>query len=67
MWTSDVPIEKKALVNYGDVKAIANKVWWKYLTQDMVNLLVGGTDQPYFKQKQKNNITKCWLTGLFLI
>ena len=32
---------------------------------DQVKLLVYGPDQPYFKQKQKNNITKFWLTGFF--
>ena len=25
-----------------------------------VNFLAYGPDQPYFKQEQKNNITKCW-------
>ena len=34
--------------------------------RDQVNLLVYGPDQPYFKQKQKNNITKLCSTGLFL-
>ena len=28
------------------------------LRQDQVNLLVYGSDRIYFKQKQKNNITK---------
>ena len=35
--------------------------------RDQVNLLVYGPDRPYFKQKQKNNISKFWLSGLFLI
>ena len=37
------------------------------LRRDQVNLLVYGRNRPYFKQKQKNNITKFWPTGLFLI
>ena len=43
---------KNTVVNDGDIKVIANKF-------DIVNLLVYGPDQPYFKEKQKNNITKC--------
>ena len=30
----------------------------KYLRQNKVNLLAYGSDQPYFKQKQKSGITK---------
>ena len=30
-----------------------------------VNFLVYGLDQLYFKQEQKNNITKCWPTDFF--
>ena len=37
------------------------------LRRDQVNLLVYARNRPYFKQKQKNNITKFWPTGLFLI
>ena len=33
---------------------------------DQFNLLVNGPHRPYFKQKQKHNITKFWLTGFFL-
>ena len=33
--------------------------------RDQVNFLVYGSDRPYFKQNQKNNITKFWLTGFF--
>ena len=33
---------------------------------DQFNLLVNGPHRPYFKQKQKDNITKFWLTGFFL-
>ena len=44
---------KNTLVNDGDIKVIANKFQWKYLSQDIVNLLVYGPDRPYFKQKQK--------------
>ena len=51
---------KNTLVNDGDIKVIANKF-------DIVNLLVYGPDRPYFKQKQKNNITKCWPTGFFYL
>ena len=29
--------------------------------------MVYGPDRPYFKQKQKNNITKFWPTDFFLI
>ena len=36
------------------------------IRRDQVNLLVYGSDWPYFKQKQKNNITKFWPTGFFL-
>ena len=32
---------------------------------DQVNLMVYGPARLYFKQKQKNNITKFWLTGFF--
>ena len=35
--------------------------------RDQVNLLVYGPDRPYFKQKQKNNITKFWPTDFFLV
>ena len=35
------------------------------IRRDQVNLLVNGPDQPYFKQKQKNNIAKFWPTGVF--
>ena len=28
-------------------------------------LLVYGSDRPYFKQKQKTDITKCWSTFFF--
>ena len=35
--------------------------------KNKVNLLVYGHDRAYFKQKQKNNITKFWPTGFFLI
>ena len=44
---------------------IANKFEWKYLRQNKVNLLVYGPEQPQFKQKQKNNITKFWLFSVF--
>ena len=30
-----------------------------------VNILVCGPDRPYFKQKQKNNITKFWQIDFF--
>ena len=33
---------------------------------DQVNLLVYELDRPYFKQKQKNNITKMLTNWLFL-
>ena len=33
--------------------------------RDQVSLFVYGPDPPYSKQKQKNNNTKCWLTGFF--
>ena len=33
--------------------------------QEQANLLVYGPDRPYFKQKQKNDITKFWPTGFF--
>ena len=39
----------------------------EYLRQNKVNLLVYGPDWPYFKQKQKNNITKFWPTDFFLV
>ena len=35
------------------------------LRRDQVHLLVYGPDRPYFKQKQKNDITKFWPTGFF--
>ena len=35
------------------------------IRRDQVNLLVNGPNQPYFKQKQKNNIAKFWPTGVF--
>ena len=38
----------------------------KSIRREQVNLLVYEPDRPYFKQKQKNDITKFWLTGLFL-
>ena len=38
-----------------------------FLRRDQVNLLVYGPNRPCFKRKQKNNITKIWLTGFFLI
>ena len=37
------------------------------IMRNQVNLLVYRPDRPYFKQKQKNNITKFWATGFFLI
>ena len=30
------------------------------VSSDQVNFLVYGPERPYFKQKQKNNITKFW-------
>ena len=35
------------------------------LRQEQFNLLVYGSARPYFKQKQKNNITKFWPAGFF--
>ena len=35
--------------------------------RDQVNLLVYGPDRTYFKQKQRNIITKFWPTCFFLI
>ena len=35
--------------------------------RDQVNLSVYGPDRTYFKQKQRNIITKFWPTGFFLI
>ena len=49
-------------MNDGYIKGIANIFYWKYLRQGKVNLLVYGPNRPYFKQKQKNNITKFWPT-----
>ena len=37
------------------------------IRQDQVNSLVFGSNRPYFKQKQKNNITKFGPSGFFLI
>ena len=37
------------------------------IRRDQVNLLVYGPNRPCFKQKQKNNITKFWPSGSFLI
>ena len=37
----------------------------KQVRLDQVNLLVDRPDRPYFKQKQKNNITKFWPTDFF--
>ena len=34
--------------------------------RDQVNLLVYGPDRPYFQQKQKNDFTEFWPTGIFL-
>ena len=36
-----------------------------FLRRDQVNLLVYGPGRPCFKRKQKNNITKIWLTRFF--
>ena len=33
--------------------------------RDQVNFLVYGPDRPYFKQKQKSNITKFWRIVFF--
>ena len=33
--------------------------------RDQDDLLVYGPDQPYFKSKQKNNVTKFLPTGFF--
>ena len=43
------------------IKTPNSKIRW-----DQVNLLVYGPDRPYFKQKQKTNVTKFWPTGFFL-
>ena len=56
--------KKNTLVNDGNMKVIANKFLWKYLRQNKVNLLVYGSDRPYFK-KQKSNITNFLPTGFF--
>ena len=40
---------------------------WKYLKQDKVNFLFYEPNGPYFKQKQKINITKFWPSDFFLI
>ena len=39
----------------------------KCVRRDQVNLLVYGPDRLYFKQKRKNDVTKFWPTGFFLI
>ena len=52
-------------MNDADIKVMANKLKWKYLKQNKVNVLVYWPDRPYFKQKQKNNITNFWPTGFF--
>ena len=52
-------------MNDGDIKVIQNKFYWKYFRQNKVNLLVYESDRPYFKQKQKINITKFYFTGFF--
>ena len=39
----------------------------KCVRRDQVNLLVYGHDRLYFKQKRKNDVTKFWSTGFFLI
>ena len=54
-------------MNDGDIKVISNKFYWKYFSQNKVNLLVYESDRPYFKQKQKTNITKFYSAGIFLI
>ena len=38
----------------------------KRIRQDQVNLLIYCPERIYFKQKQKNNVTKFWPTGFFL-
>ena len=37
----------------------------KYLKQDKVNFLFYDPNGPYFKQKQKINITKFWPSDFF--
>ena len=45
-------------MNDGDIKVTANKLYWKYLRQDKLNFLVYKANRRYFKQKEKNDITK---------
>ena len=46
-------------------KDLSHSLLTEMIRGDQVNFLVYGPDRPYFKQKQKNNITKFWPTGLF--
>ena len=45
----------------------ASKLFQRSFSWDQINLLVYGPDRPYFKEKQKKNITKFWASTIYLI
>ena len=50
--SSDVSVKKNPFVNDGDIKVIGNKFRWKYLRQDIINLLVYGIKVGLSKNKK---------------
>ena len=56
-------IEKMNIRNVGQ-NTLTNMLSNVIIRREQVNLLVYGSDRPYFKQKQKNNTKIFWPIGL---